>query len=231
MPPPIQRPLTNYRHVIWDWNGTLLDDVWLCVEVMNGLLGARGLPLLTAQRYRELFDFPVVDYYRRLGFNFDREPFEAVGTEFIENYERRRHETALQPGAREVLDRVGQGGCGQSVLSAYRQETLEELIGHFGLAAHFTALVGLDNHYAHSKLEQGVRWIHQLDVPRADVVMIGDSAHDYEVAEAMGVDCWLLANGHHARAKLAALPAPVFDSLPELPLGSGTDTPPAPGTG
>ena len=31
----------NYRHVIWDWNGTLLDDAWLCVEVLNGLLARR----------------------------------------------------------------------------------------------------------------------------------------------------------------------------------------------
>lgn len=218
---PSIRPLTSFHHVIWDWNGTLLDDAWLCVEVMNGLLAARGLPVLTRESYREQFDFPVIDYYRRLGFDFDREPFEVVGTEFIETYERRRHESALQPGACEVLQEVRGSGVGQSVLSAYRQETLEELIGHFGLRRFFSGLVGLDNHYAHSKVENGVQWIGELGFPPAEVLMIGDSSHDHEVAEAMGVECWLLTNGHHAAAKLRALKVPVFDSLLELGVASG----------
>ena len=212
------RPLSAYRHVIWDWNGTLLDDMWLCVEVMNGLLEARSLPALTHDSYRELFDFPVIDYYRRLGFDFDRESFEVVGTEFIETYEQRRHQTRLQPGARETLQQLHDAGVGQSILSAYRQETLVDLVGHFGLEGYFVGLVGLDDHYAHSKVENGMHWIRELGLPPSDVLMIGDSSHDHEVAEAMGSACWLLTNGHHAAAKLHALKVPVFPSLEELPV-------------
>ena len=36
--------LTAHRHLIWDWNGTLLDDLDLSVDVMNTLLARRGLP-------------------------------------------------------------------------------------------------------------------------------------------------------------------------------------------
>ena len=90
------------RHVIWDWNGTLLDDAWLCVEVMNELLVEHSLPAVDAQRYEALFTFPVVEYYRQLGFDFERTPFEEVGTAFIEGYQARQHECELQPHALEI---------------------------------------------------------------------------------------------------------------------------------
>ena len=100
----------KYEHVIWDWNGTLLDDAWLCVDIMNGLLSARGLSLLTPQRYAQVLTFPLADYYRELGFDFDREPFETLGAEFIREYERRRLECGLRGGALKVLGEVRAAG-------------------------------------------------------------------------------------------------------------------------
>ena len=78
---------TQVRHVIWDWNGTLLDDAWLCREIMNGQLRKRGLPTLRAERYEAIFDFPVEGYYRKVGFDWKKESFEEAGTEFIVEYE------------------------------------------------------------------------------------------------------------------------------------------------
>jgi phosphoglycolate phosphatase len=208
--------LGAYRHVIWDWNGTLLDDVALCVDVMNGLLRPRGLEPLTVARYRDLFDFPVREYYARLGFDFSRESFEEIGTAFIERYESRRAEAMLQADAVRVLRAVQQAGPAQSVLSAYHQRTLEELITGFGIRDCFMGLVGLQDHYAHSKLDNGVRWIRQLTHEPHDVVLIGDSVHDYDVAVAMGVDCLLLTRGHQSEERLHRCPVPVLGSLAEL---------------
>ena len=69
--------LSKYSHIIWDWNGTLLNDAWLCVEVMNGMLAKRNLPIRTLNQYMDIFDFPVKDYYVKLGYNFEKEPFEV----------------------------------------------------------------------------------------------------------------------------------------------------------
>ena len=122
---------TLFHHVIWDWNGTLFDDVGLCADIMNGLLRARALPLLTVERYRDVFDFPVIEYYRKLGFDFARDPFEVVGTEFIRHYEQRKLEAGLYPGARAVIKALRTAGLSQSVLSAYQQDTLRSLVGTF----------------------------------------------------------------------------------------------------
>ena len=77
---------TQYKHIIWDWNGTLLNDGWLFVDVMNSILTRRGMDTITLEKYREIFGFPVKDYYLKLGFNLKKEPFEKSGLEFIKGY-------------------------------------------------------------------------------------------------------------------------------------------------
>lgn len=180
------------------------------------MLQERGLPRLTAARYAELFDFPVIDYYRKLGFDFAREPFEIVGTEFIHRYEPRRHEAALQPAALDVLRALQARGATQSVLSAYRHETLETFLRHFQVRELFTRVIGSDDNYASGKIEQGRRFIAELACDPGDVVLIGDTTHDHEVAEAMGIACLLIPAGHQSRARLESCGVQVLAGLGEL---------------
>ena len=205
--------MTTLRHVIWDWNGTLLDDTWLCIDVMNGLLAERAHPPLTHARYLEIFDFPVVDYYERLGFDFDRDPFAIIGAEFIRRYETRRLECRLHEDAIATLAFTRSRGVPQSVLSAYRHDTLVELLAHFGLRDFFTGVLGSDNVYAQGKVEQGRRWIAQLGIDPSTAVLVGDTVHDFEVAEAMACRCLLVADGYHPRAKLERCGVAVVDDL------------------
>ncbi len=206
----------NYKHIIWDWNGTLFDDAWLCVETMNSLLRQRGLSLLTAERYQQLFDFPVIDYYRQLGFDFSAEPFFALSTEFILAYEQRRLECGLQPDALAVLQRNGELGLTQSILSASQQASLETALNHFGIRELFVTVAGLDNHHAFGKIDLGPGLVSTLGLDPGDTLLVGDTVHDYEVAQAIGVDCCLIPSGHQAFQRLAASGARVIESLAAL---------------
>jgi len=208
--------LHGCRQVIWDWNGTLLDDAWLCVEITNGLLSRRRLPILTRERYQRVFDFPVRDYYRRLGFDLESESFERLGTEFIEEYAARRFECTLQPHARETLEAVRRSGVAQSILSAYQQDSLRELVKYFDLGHYFTRLAGLDDHYARGKLDLGAELLKSLRCRPEEVLLVGDTAHDFEVADALGARCALVTGGHHSHEKLAACGVPVFSCLQEF---------------
>jgi phosphoglycolate phosphatase len=207
----MQRP--PYRHVIWDWNGTLLDDVELCIDIMNGLLRRRGLPTMDRTRYHAVFDFPVSAYYSRLGFDFSRDSFEQLSIEFIADYDARRWESRLYPPARAVLAGIQRAGVTQSILSAYRGETLRETVAHFGLVPFFIRLTGLDNIYAHSKTELGRAWVAELGLPAGDILLIGDTLHDLEVARELGVDCVLVATGHHPADRLRRATGGVLDDL------------------
>lgn len=210
-------PKSKYRHIIWDWNGTLFNDAWLSVEIMNGLLRRRNMPEITLERYAELFDFPVISYYSRLGFNLDREPFEEVGTEFIVGYEKRKRECELQPGAINVLQTISAGRISQSILSAYKQDTLDELLVYFDLWRYFIRAIGLDDHYAAGKMENGIFLMTQLPYDPAEVLFIGDTVHDYDVSKEMGIDCILIPSGHQPRAKLETCSVPVLESVNEVP--------------
>jgi phosphoglycolate phosphatase len=208
----------KYKHLIWDWNGTLFDDAWLCREIMNGMLGQRGLPPLSAERYAHIFDFPVKDYYQRAGWDFEREPFLNLSDEFIQKYERRKLECLLREGSVETLSAMARRGIPQSIISAAKQSSVEEMVKWYQIENLFVTVRGLDNHHAFGKVDIGLKWVSELNLPLGEIFMIGDTIHDHEVAMAMGVDCILIPSGHQDKSRLEACGARVIDSLSELEL-------------
>lgn len=208
--------LENIRHVVWDWNGTLLDDTWLCIEIANQMLAARDLPTMSVARYQEVFDFPVIHYYERMGFDFSKESFEKLGAEFMVVYERRRDECGLHTEARKTLEAIHALGLTQSVLSNYPHHTLEEILRHHSVREFFDDVTGADDVYARGKTERGHQWLARSKRRAHEVVLIGDTTHDHEVAHSMGVRSALVTIGSHARKRLAQTGAPVFDSLGEF---------------
>lgn len=213
--------IEDYRHVIWDWNGTLLDDLDLCIQAMNVMLARRGMPAIDRLRYHAVFDFPVRDYYARLGLPVDDENFHALSVEFIGAYETRRLEPALQPGAAELLAAIARRGLTQSILSAYHHESLRVVVRHHGVDEHFTELHGLDNIYAQSKVALGRAFLAKLGVPPREVLLIGDTLHDLAVAEELGTACALVAHGHHPAERLRQATEQVFPDLRALAAGLG----------
>jgi phosphoglycolate phosphatase len=189
-------------HIIWDWNGTLLDDTWLCLELINKQLQRQGLPVLSMETYRGIFDFPVADFYRMIGFDFRKIPYETIAALFHGDYCLRRFECSLHRGAERILGRAQSCGMRNSLLSAYMSSYLREMTGHYGLDNYFSHIVGLDNPYGKGKTEEG-RWlIERLDCGAESVLMVGDSTHDYEVARELGVRCVLVAGGHYTRERI-----------------------------
>ena len=209
--------IKKYKHIIWDWNGTLLDDTKLCINVLNQLLQRRNRSPITTETYRENFGFPVVNFYQYLGFDVASDSFNRVSHEFIENYEARWFQEAeLHAETSVILDRLSALGLTHSVLSAAKQEALEIGIEYFGIRTHFSGLMGTDNIKAAGKIDQGHRWVKQLEWDIDQIVLVGDTLHDYEVAQAIGTDCILMAHGHHTAERLEATGVPLMRSLAEL---------------
>ena len=208
--------IDNYKHIIWDWNGTLFNDVELSVDIINSLLAGMGIKILSIEDYREIFTFPVKDYYEKAGVDFSRHSFETVGKQWIEEYERRRLEGKVYAGAEDVLKFIAGKGIEQSILSAYSQKTLVEIVSHFGLTGYFTHLSGLDNIYADSKIELGRNFIQMIGGGDGNVLLIGDTVHDFEVASEIGADCLLIADGHQSREKLLQCGVPVLKNITNI---------------
>lgn len=208
--------IEKYKHIIWDWNGTILNDVELCVGLINWLLISRKLPSININRYRDVFTIPVKNYYEKLGFDFEKESFEKLGRIWMDEYERRKFECTLYDGVLDLLNKINNTGIGQSILSAYSQHTLDELVEHYGLKKFFNHVVGLDNIYAASKLHLGKDLMNRLGNGKGETLLIGDTVHDFEVASEIGADCVLVANGHQGKNVLLNCGVMVCDSIREL---------------
>jgi len=210
--------IENYQHIIWDWNGTLLNDVQMCADIMNNLLKVRSLPTITLEKYKEIFTFPVKDYYIKAGHNFENESFEKIGKDFIDEYEKRKTECALYPFAAEVLEIIRSLKIEQHLLSAYKQNNLEDIIKHFDINEYFNSVKGLDHIYADGKIELGKQLMNEISSngKGSKVLLIGDTIHDYEVAKELNIDCLLVSNGHQNIEKLKSLNIPVIKNLKEL---------------
>ncbi|MGK9368482.1 HAD family hydrolase [Melioribacter sp. Ez-97] len=208
--------LKQYGHIIWDWNGTILDDVDLGIEIINRLLAERNLPNITKEKYKNIFTIPVKDYYAKLGFDFEKEPFETVGKLWIEEYERRKYECSLYEGVLDVMEQIGNNSSEQSILSAYSQRTLEEMAKHYGVDKYCSHIAGLDNIYAAGKLHLGLELLKKIGNGNGKLLLIGDTLHDYEVAKAMGADCVLLSTGHQSKNVLQTAGIKIIDDIREL---------------
>ena len=206
----------RYQHIIWDWNGTLINDTWLCLDIINELLNIYHKPLLTLELYHEVFDFPVRNYYQRIGFDFEQTPFEQVGTEFMQRYWQRWTECQLHTGARELCSALHERGIPQVIISAAETRLLDAGVKHFNITSQIEKVWGLDHHYATSKEGLAREFVENVSVAPEQILFIGDTMHDHDVARAAGVYVVLFSGGHHPRRKLLQCGVPVFDSLSDI---------------
>ena len=206
----------KYRHIIWDYNGTILDDAQLVLDVLNFMLEKRQIPVCTMKRYREIFDFPVIECYRLAGFDFDKYPFEELADEFTGMYEEKFDTCSLRMGVAETIKYLHGKGYEQSILTAGREKHIIREIKAFGLNKYISELTGLNNNKAESKVFLAEKHMSKIKVEAKDILFIGDTTHDYLVAEEIGCDCVLLAGGHQSIERLRAVNEKVAETPEEI---------------
>ena len=163
------------------------------------LLQRHGLkPLPDIDAYKRVFRFPIREYYRDLGFQFDKTPYEELACEYMDiihdpNVQDR---CRLQKDALYTLDCLQYLGVRQIILSVSEQRKLESQVRRLGVYDYFYQILGISDIYGQSKAElaRSLR-AENLASPR-EMLYIGDSLHDAEAAEILGCKCLLFAGGH-----------------------------------
>lgn len=200
--------------IIWDWNGTLFDDIATGPAIINQMLAKRGKPpLRNLSHYREIFQFPVENYYREAGLDFSNETFESMAADYIALYPVVSRDCGLMEGAKETLDVFRQTGFRQNILSASEQGLLESQLVRLGVREYFSHIIGQGDGYAVGKTERGIRWMQEEGISPENCILIGDTDHDAQTAEKLGCRCVLLSCGHQSRKRLEQTGVPVLDSL------------------
>ena len=206
--------MLSFTHCIWDFNGTILDDVETGILSVNTMLRQRGLREIAGkEEYRKLFHFPVIDYYRSLGFDFEREPYEKLAPEWVTLYMHHVKHAAMFDDVIATLEYFRSCGVRQIILSATEQEMLCEQVDSLGIGHYFDEILGREDIHAGSKLSLATAWRERN--PHAKAVFVGDTDHDVETAGAMNASCFLIASGHQSIDHLRTTGAPVFSSLTE----------------
>jgi phosphoglycolate phosphatase len=207
----------KYTHVLWDWNGTLLDDAEWSLAVVNTLLSKRNIePVKNINAYRDIFGFPVIDYYRRAGFDLDNEPFEIPAKEFIDLYYGGSERCRLFDGAEDTLAAVKKTGLKQVILSASESNNLRSQTGLFDIERYFDDILGISDIYAGSKVNIALSYMSENNINAGAAVLIGDTTHDFEVAQSLGIDCILIPNGHQHRRTLLKCGVPVVGDIRDI---------------
>lgn len=202
------------RQVLWDWNGTLIDDVRYAIEVRNRSFPAFGLSEIhSVEEYHRQFTFPVRTYYERAGVT--EENFVEVAHAWMDEYERGFSEVPLHADAIDALGRLRAMGVKQVVLSATKRDMLEKQLRLFPIRDYFDEALGLGDIYAGSKEAIGRAYLAGCGIAPEQTLMIGDTLHDAEVARAMGTRCVLVARGHQSRDTLLEAGVPVVENLME----------------
>lgn len=202
--------------IIWDWNGTLLDDVDICVKAMNKLLDARGLPALSKDIYRDVFRFPVQDYYQEIGFNFEQEAFEIPALEFMQHYQDLVHEAGLYSGVHETIELLKTKGIRQFVLSAMEQQLLNQLLEQHEISSFFDHIQGIENHFANGKMMAAHKLIAVIGNSMPKPILVGDTLHDAEVGAVCGFETVLFSGGHFSTERLKQAGLSLFENHKDL---------------
>lgn len=184
--------------------------------MINNLLKSRNLAQLTLKNYRDIFTLPVKDYYAKIGFDFSVDPFEILGKEWMNEYEMRKTSASVFAEAFEILPELKNAGVKQWLLSAYKHDTLLQIVSHCSIQNYFEEISGLDNIYAGSKLNLAKELMKKINSSDHEVLFIGDTLHDFEVANEIGADCILIAAGHQAKENLLSSGVTVLDSMKNL---------------
>lgn len=204
------------KHIVWDFNGTLLSDAELGVACDNHVFDVLGLPRITLEDYRRHMTMPVRDFYTALGVDLSVYPYETISRLWLDQFNVRAVGVGLVPGALETIKALKEMGFTQSILSASYEKSLLEQCDALGLSRLIDMISGLADESATKKTDIGRRQIERLGIAPEDCVLIGDMVADYELSKALKTHCVLVPWGHNSEDRLRATGCTVAGSMEEL---------------
>lgn len=204
------------KYVFFDFNGTILNDVDLCLNLLNQILAKQGHKSISLEEYKNIFTFPIKRYYELAGIDFSKDSFEDLSKWFINKYQKASFNCPLYPHLLEVLTKLKEKGIQRIVLSASQLTNLCEQLEVLNIKDEFNNILGLDNIYAASKLEVARKFIEDNNINSQEVLAVGDTLHDYEVASTLHFNSLLFSEGHQSIEVLKKANRPIINDLIEI---------------
>lgn len=207
--------MPKVKNIIWDWNGTLINDVAISCRILNEMLAERGLQSLSLEQFQRIYEHPAIRIYERAGFDLINESFELIAQDWHARYQHSAADIQLHHDSLMILDKCQRSGIDQYIISALPHDILTHNVKALQLESYFSFIKGLEDSYARSKIENAKNLMESMSLDPNSTIMIGDSAHDYETAKAINIDCLLVGRGYEHIDRLTQLNTRVINSFTE----------------
>lgn len=206
----------TYDYVIWDWNGTLLDDISASLNSVNDMLALRGMPPIGVERYRECIGTPIRCFYEQV-FDMEKEDYPRLLAEYHAGYARHLINCSIGKGAVDALEFFASQGSVQVIISSCEQNQLLSGVESYGVSGYFDAVLGASDFLAAEKVERAQKYLAEKS-KKSDpkILVIGDLLHDFELANAVSAHCVITKSGHEAWGRLAESGVDTVNDLTEL---------------
>ena len=208
--------MKEYKVIIWDFNGTLIDDIDAALASVNDMLIRRNLPIINFEQYASYVDTPIIKFYEHIFDDLYSMDFDIIAQEFNSGYDKHLPQNAVMKNAEEVLGYFNKKGKLQTVISATHIDKVTNRLTEFGLTEYFDKILAHNNLIAEDKTHLAVKYFAEKGIVPSEAVVIGDCVADYKMAQAIGCDCILTTQGHQSRKEFSETSAKVIDSLLEL---------------
>jgi len=198
------------RNIIFDWSGTLVDDLPAVLAATNQVCRQHGVPPFTLDRFRAEFRLPFKDFYDRF---LPHVPLAELERAFHGHFTQAQHAVAELPRSRGFLLFCRRRGIRCFVLSTV----------HPDYYAAQTAVNGLGKFMERAYLEVWDKRAKIADVlaenhlAPSETLFVGDMQHDIETAKYGGVfSCGVLTGYNRLDQLRASAPDLIVEHLGEL---------------
>ncbi len=205
----------RYHYIFWDFNGTIIDDVNNALGCVNDLLFRKGRKPITLEEYYNYVETPIVGFYRHI-LPPEELDFNEISRDYHTDYARRMNETQLAEGAFDLMQLLQKSGAHQYIITSNQIGETTELCEKFNIVQFIDKISGADDSSCSSKTQRAEELFRSLDISPNDAILIGDTLHDLETANALGIDCVLVGFGHQGTRLLEEHNAYTVSSLEEV---------------
>lgn len=201
--------MNNKKLIVFDWNGTLLADTAASWEAGNLCLEFYGAPAITLQQYRDTFTFPILHFYKLNGLSVDMilEKKDGANTVFQEDYERRAANARTRKGARALLEWIMKNNMQAVILSNHITDKIRDHTQRLNIDHYFDDVLAYDCNgttiveHTH-KQERMSQYLETHNYRPEDVIIIGDSTEEPEIAHILGLTSIGITDGYITPARL-----------------------------
>lgn len=207
----------NYRLVVFDWDGTLLDSAGAIVACIQAAAVDLGLPPPDDKTARQVIGLGLHDALSQALPGVPSGEYQAVAERYRHHYLSQDHELALFAGAHELVEELYAAGCLLGVATGKSRLGLNRALEASGLKRYFHATRCADECSSKPAPDMLLEIMDELGASPKHTLMIGDTTHDLQMARNAGVGALAVGYGAHPREALEAeQPLGLFDEFTEL---------------